>query len=55
MILPIYRLLSEENRDLRRALAIMWHAFDTENRPPHDVLALAKQCYDEGRRQNDHD
>ena len=49
MILPVFKHLQEENRDLRRALAIMWHAFDTENRPPHDVLKLAKRCYDEGR------
>jgi len=50
MILPIYRLLREENCELRRALAIMWHAWDSDNQPPHDVLKLAKRCYDEGRR-----
>jgi len=49
MILPVYRLLQDENRELRRALAIMWHAFHTDNRPPHDVLKLAKKCFDEGR------
>jgi len=56
-MLPIFDHLREENRslrdtnaELRRCLAVMWHAFDTDNRPPHDVLQLAKRCYDEGRR-----
>jgi len=51
-MLPILQHLQEENRELRRALAIMWHAWDTDNRPPRDVLALAKRCFEEGRRSN---
>jgi len=50
MILPIYRRMQDENRELRRALAIMWHAWHTDNRPPVDVLILAERCYVEGRR-----
>lgn len=32
---------------LRAALAIMWHAYDTDNRPPHQIIKLAKECHDE--------
>ena len=53
MILPVYNLLQEENRELRRALAIMWHAWNGDHKPPTDVLKLARKCYEQGLRAND--
>ena len=35
---------------LRSALAIMWHAWDSDNRPPHYVLKIARECYEQNRR-----
>ena len=35
--------------ELSSALAIMWHAYDSDNRPPANVLRLAKRCYELGR------
>jgi hypothetical protein len=44
------RYATENARDeierLRVDLAVMWHAWDSGNSPPHQVLKSAKKCYD---------
>jgi len=44
--------MAEKNERLEMALAIMWDAYDTDSRPPHSVMKIAKECYTGGRAQS---
>jgi len=39
----------DELERLRSALAVMWHAYVTDNRPPHQVAKIARECYELGK------